>query len=106
MERGHHFCPKHPCFATNFKVMFNHGDPQLFNNSHLHFIINSDIESQKSLAAFIEEIGNVDLKKKYPNAEELIKKYTRQEHEEEKKQVKEEVKQPPPVVNSIIEILK
>ena len=90
MERGHHFCPNHPSFATNFKVMFNHGDPQLFNNSHLHFTINSDTESQRSLAGFIEEIGNVDIKKKYPDAEELIKKYSianHQEHEEEKKNV-------------------
>lgn len=111
MERGHHLCKKHPKFADNFKVMFNHGDLQLFNNKELQFTINSDIASQESLQRFCEEIGSLDLKQRYPDTEELIQKYSMRKKREDIKVehpiIGEELKEEPPrVVNNIIAILK
>jgi hypothetical protein len=76
MERGKHFCKKYPCFEDNFKVLFNHGDPQLFNNENLQFIINSDRDSQEKLKLFIKEIGSLPIKEKYPDADVVIRKYS------------------------------
>ena len=87
MERGTHICRRHKPFEDNFKVMFNHGDTELFNNPNLHFIINSEIESQRSLAQFLQEIGSADLTQKYPDTVELVRKLSvRARQEEEKKQ--------------------
>jgi hypothetical protein len=42
----------------------------------LHFIINSEIESHRSLAQFVQEIGTIDLTEKYPDTVELVRKFS------------------------------
>jgi hypothetical protein len=110
MERGYHLCKKFACFEDNFKVMFNHGDPLLFNNSNMHFTINADNKSQESLAAFIHDIGSLNIKDKYPDTEELIRKFSERrkpnsQHDDREEEKKESV-EPTTVVNNLVAILK
>ena len=63
MERGTHQCKKHASFTENFKLLFNKGDEKLFNNNNLHFKINSELQSQQSLATFIKELGELPIQK-------------------------------------------
>lgn len=68
----------------------------------MHFIINSEIESHKSLAQFVQEIGTIDLKERYPDTEELIRKFSVSVMYQEEEKKEGEMSQ----VNNIIAILR
>jgi hypothetical protein len=72
----------------NFKVLFFKGDDRLFMNPHLHYTINSVIESQASLTALMKEISEINLLEKYPDALEVLSRLKDEEPENE--EVKED----------------
>lgn len=74
MERGIHLCQSHNNFVKNFKVLFDHGDKELFCNKHLVFQINEEVKSRASLKSFIREISMVDVDALYKKEDRLSSK--------------------------------
>lgn len=62
IERGFHFCNVNPNYNKCFKILYNLADIRLFYNKNLQYNIANEIESFKSISAFIEEIGNMNIK--------------------------------------------
>lgn len=56
IERCVHHCCK-PNFETNFKKLFIHGDPFLLDSTQLSFLVNDEMDSQRKVTQFIEEIS-------------------------------------------------
>ena len=83
MERGVHHCQDFHGFIDNFKVLFFKGDDRLFMNPHLHYTINSVIESQASLTALMKEISEINLLEKYPDALDVLSRLKEEEPENE-----------------------
>ncbi len=48
-------------FVDTFKRLYEAGDLRLFQNEHLKFNISNDLESEKSLKLFVDEISKINL---------------------------------------------